>query len=90
MIGLEDFTGLLKFSATWCQPCKRIAPIVKEVAQEGNLTLLNLDIDKNPKTTRAAGVRSVPTVILMRDGKIVDHLVGVHNKAGYENLIKKL
>ena len=66
------------FWAEWCGPCKMIAPILNELAveYEGKLRITKLDVDENPATTLAYGVMSIPTLILFKDGKAVERIVG--------------
>ena len=71
------------FWAEWCGPCKMIAPILNELAveYEGKLRITKLDVDENPATAMAFGVRSIPTLILFKDGKAVDMKIGALPKA---------
>jgi thioredoxin 1 len=64
--------------ADWCGPCKVIAPIVEEVAgeYEGRLTVMKLDVDANPGTASAYRVQSVPTLLVFKDGKLAERIVG--------------
>ena len=80
---------LTDFWAAWCGPCKMIAPIVDQIAkeQEGKLKITKLDVDKNPQTPTKFGVMSIPTLILFKDGKVVERLVGYMPK---ERLMEKL
>ena len=64
--------------ADWCGPCKAIAPIVEELAREdeGQLTVVKLDVDENPQTALAYKVQSIPTLLVFRDGKLAERIVG--------------
>ena len=70
---------LVDFTATWCGPCKALAPIVEKVANEyeGKVKVGKLDIDANGEITRKYGVRSVPTVLVFQDGKKIAQHVGL-------------
>lgn len=74
---------LVDFWATWCNPCKMVAPVLEEIAREQSktLTVAKLDIDANPETARTYQVMAVPTMLLFRDGKIVKQFVGAKPKA---------
>ena len=74
---------LVDFWATWCGPCKMIAPVLEELAAEkaGELTVAKLDVDANPETMRNFGVQSIPTLILFKNGQAVKRLVGAKGKA---------
>ncbi len=74
---------LVDFWATWCGPCKMIAPVLEEIAQEleGQLTVGKLDVDANQATAQEYGVLSIPTLILFKDGQPVDRIVGFKPKA---------
>jgi thioredoxin 1 len=82
---------LIDFWATWCAPCRAIAPIVEELAgtYEGKLKIVKINIDDNPKTPTQYDVRSIPTLLLFKDGKVVGNLVGAYPKAKIEELVKK-
>jgi thioredoxin len=74
---------LVDFWATWCGPCKMLAPVLEEIATENKhkLTIAKLDIDENPGIARHYQVMSVPTLILFQDGKKVKQIVGAKPKA---------
>lgn len=74
---------LVDFWATWCGPCKMVAPVLEEIAAENGekLTIAKLDIDANPNTARDYKVMSIPTLILFQGGKPVKQIVGAKPKA---------
>ena len=74
---------LVDFWATWCGPCKMVAPVLEEIAGEkaGTLTVAKLDVDENPATARDYEVQSIPTMILFKDGSPVKRIVGAKGKA---------
>ena len=74
---------LVDFWATWCGPCKMVAPVLEEIAVEraDQLTVAKLDVDSNPDTARDFQVVSIPTLILFKDGQPVKRIVGAKGKA---------
>lgn len=82
---------LVDFWATWCYPCVILGPVIEEIAQEneGKVKVMKLDVDANPQTSMKYNVMSIPTVMLFKDGKIVETFIGVQPKEVYVNAIKK-
>jgi thioredoxin 1 len=80
---------LVDFWAEWCGPCKMIAPVLEELATDldGQLTIGKLDVDDNQSTAMAFGVMSIPTLLLFKDGKAVDRIVGYQPK---QQLLSKI
>ncbi|WP_167108020.1 thioredoxin [Mycobacterium sp. DL592] len=74
---------LVDFWATWCGPCRMVAPVLEEIATEkaGSLTVAKLDVDANPATARDFQVVSIPTLILFKNGEPVKRIVGAKGKA---------
>ncbi|MCP3176450.1 MAG: thioredoxin [Desulfuromonadales bacterium] len=82
---------LVDFWASWCAPCKAIAPVVDGLAAEyeGKVKIAKVNVDENPATPGQYGVRGIPTIILFKDGKVLDQVVGAVPKNQLESLIKK-
>ncbi len=80
---------LIDFWATWCGPCRMIAPIVEELASEyeGKAKIGKLDVDNNQQTAIKFGVRSIPTLLIFKDGKLKDTIIGAVPKT---QIVQKL
>src|SRR5512140_1810164 len=85
----SDKPTLVDFWAIWCGPCRMVAPVVDEIAREneGKVNVVKLDVDDNQNTAMGYGVMSIPTLILFKDGKVAERIVGYKPKA---DLMKKL
>jgi thioredoxin 1 len=80
---------LVDFTATWCGPCRMIAPIVEELAKEyaGKAVIGKVDVDENPETSMNYGIRSVPTLLIFKNGQVVDQIIGA---VGKDRIVAKL
>lgn len=91
---IADNNGLsmVDFWAAWCGPCRAIAPFVEQIADEysGRVTVGKLDVDTNQHTAAQFGVRSIPTVLFFRGGKVVDTVVGAVPKQALDRKIQEL
>ena len=89
MLG-ENKIVLVDFFATWCGPCKMIAPMLEQVAQEfeGKAVVAKIDVDEEPEFAAQFGIESIPTVIVFKDGQPMNVEVGARPKDFYANLIE--
>lgn len=83
---------LVDFWAEWCAPCRAIAPIVKELANEygDRVKVVKMNIDESPQTPGTYGIRSIPTILAFRDGQVVGQLQGARPKAAFEEMLQGL
>ena len=74
---------LVDFWAIWCGPCRMVAPVVEELAEEyeGKVTFAKLDVDQNPRTASKYGIMSIPSLIIFKDGSPISNIVGFRPKA---------
>lgn len=86
----ENLKGLtlVDFWATWCGPCRMVAPIVEELAAEmPDVTFAKIDVDENPDAAIGLKIASIPTLMLFKDGKLVDRLIGARPKQDIQRMI---
>ncbi|GJQ20561.1 MAG: thioredoxin [Bacteroidia bacterium] len=89
----SDKPVLVDFWAEWCGPCRMVAPIVEELAQEynGSLKVGKVDVDANQKVSMQFGIRSIPTLLIFKGGKVVEQVIGaVPKRALTEKVAKHL
>ena len=81
---------LVDFWAEWCGPCKAIAPIIKEIADDNGdkLKVVKINIDESPQTPGTYGIRSIPTILMFKDGQVVSQLTGARPKGDFQELVE--
>ena len=87
----SDIPVLVSFDAPWCGPCRMLVPVIDEVARqyEGTVKVLRLNTDENPEIASQYGLRSIPTLILFKDGQRVDTTVGAVPKTTVDTMLKR-
>ncbi len=87
----SDCLALVDFGATWCGPCKKLHPIMKELAHEyvGKIKVFEVDVGDSPQTAMKYGVTSVPQLLFFKDGKVKETIVGLLPKSKIEEKIER-
>jgi thioredoxin 1 len=80
---------MLDFWAEWCGPCRMIAPVLEELADasEGRVTLMKINVDENPGLAARFDIRSIPTILFVKDGAVIDRVIGAVPKATLQNIV---
>jgi thioredoxin 1 len=80
---------VLKFTAVWCGPCKTLAPIIEQLKTEMNIDIEDKDIDSNMELAKDFNIISIPTMVILKNDKEVDRIIGLTNKKNIQTTIEK-
>jgi thioredoxin 1 len=88
----SNLPALVDFWAEWCGPCRALAPLIDQIAEEqqGKLKVFKMNVDENPNTPAQYGVRGIPTLLLVKNGQVIDQLVGAVPRGSLDQFLQKV
>ena len=89
---VKEGVSLVDFWAPWCGPCRMIAPVIEELAEEfeGKANICKVNVDEQSELSQQFGIQSIPTIFFMKDGEIVDQMIGAASKQAFVDKLNSL